>query len=482
MMFSANFTRHVSGAILIAGLWSAQIAQCQTAGGIASASQIPVQIFDPGYLEGDSNYHSLTAASDGMIYFSVNSHHPRSSVQLFRFNPADQSMEMVGDISKILGVDVDKQIPHGKIHTPLAEHDGFLYFATHTSQYEGNLPDMSPNDGRMPYQGGHFMRFNLESGAFEDLAHLGLPNEGIITMAVDKKNETLYGLTWPSGLLVSYNLNEGLLHNWGAVQERGEWGRLGDEWNFINRELGIDPSGNLYGSTDTGRIWHFERGKQRPVQYLDPLTLDQVPPVQDVSLDNPPEPHFFWRNWRALVWNANTQSFWGLHGGSTQLFEFHPAGGTLRSVKSLRTDGAGELGAASRMHEETQRNPLRTQLGFMLGPSNTLYYLAHGPARSIEGRRAVQTSVHLLTYDIDSDTVTDHGTLMGPGDRRIFFTESLAIGPDDHLYTVAWVETIDETLMKRVQSARNAAVPEETDDVIYEIQLVRLPTWQDFDN
>lgn len=444
---------------------------------VDARQRIEVDLFDPGYLAGDSNYHSLTIASDGNVYFTVNTHHPFGSARLFRFNPETEEVTLLGDVNTVLGEDVRKQVPHGKIHTPLFEHDGYLYFATHTSYYDGNLPRMIPDDGRRPYPGGHFMRFNMESGSFEDLAHLGLASEGIITMALDPTSETLYGLTWPTGLLISYNLDEGQIRNWGAVHERGEWGRLPEEWDFICRRLGIDPEGNLYGATDTGRIWHFERGKQRPVNYLDGLTLDTVPPVRDGRFVYQPEPHFFWRNWRTILWNPNTDSFWGLHGGSTQLFEFDPAAQTLRSVASMRV-GAASPGQESTSADSPQRNPFRTQLGLTLGPGNTLYYLAHGPPLAIDGRRDVQTSVHLLTYPIDDsysgDTI-DHGVLVGPDNRRVFFTESIAIHPNGDIYTVAWVETVDETRMAQIQQARGAIAPDETRDVIYEIQLVRIP-------
>ncbi len=56
----------------------------------------------------------------------------------------------------------------------------------------------------------------------------------------------------------------------------------------------------------------------------------------------------------------------------------------------------------------------------------------------------------------------------------------ILIGPDDHIYSVAWVETIDPRQMRKIQAARGKAVPAETKEAIYEIQLLRLPRWQRF--
>jgi hypothetical protein len=111
----------------------------------------------------------------------------------------------------------------------------------------------------------------------------------------------------------------------------------------------------------------------------------------------------------------------------------------------------------------------------MLGPDKTLYYLAHGPAEQMEGRRDVGSSVHLVTYQTDTGEFIDHGTLIGLDERRVFFTESLELGPDGNLYTVASVEVIDPVRMSQIQTARGKAAPDETKDVIFEIQLVRIP-------
>lgn len=308
------------------------------------------------------------------------------------------------------------------------------------------------------------MCVDIPTGRVEAVAASNLPSEGIITMALSPENDMLYGLTWPSGILLGYDLTAGKLHNWGAVQGRGEWGQLGEDWEFICRSLGVDDHGVVYGSTNTGEIWRLDHTAARPLQHYHQLHLDAVPAIQSESFTITDEVHFFWRNWRTIAWNDQTDSFWGIHGGSSQLFEFSPATGTLRSVTRMLPAGV----AAGR------RNPWRTQLGFAVGPDNTLYYLAHGPPQEIDGRAPVRASVNLLTYQIDQDKLIDHGMLSSTDGRRVFFTESLALSPEGDLYTVAWVETIDRARQEQIQAARGEAAPDETTDTIYEMQLVRL--------
>lgn len=430
----------------------------------ASSGVLEVDLFDPEFLEGDCNYHSIKPASNGLIYFTIGTHHPLESARLYAFDPSTEAISEWARLDEALGEDPTKLVPHGKIHTPLIEDEGYLYFTTHTSVYDGSLPDLVPDDGREPYPGGHFARLHMETGAVESLARIPLPNEGLITFEMDTTRDRLYALTWPSGILFTYELETDLLQQFGATQSRGEWGQLGEDWQFICRRLALDPDGHLYGSTDTGRIWRFNDDNQRPLTLLEGLSLDLVPPVQEAGFVISDEPHYFWRNWRTILWNPDTGSFWGLHGGSTHLFEFDPAKNKLRSIADLRVEGL----------PKDRRNPMRTQLGFTLGPNNTLYYLAHGPALERPDRRSPKANVYLLTHDIDSGITTNHGPLVGSGDRRVFFTESIAMDDRGDLYSVAWVETLDPQRMEAVQRARGDALPAETRDVIYEIQLIRL--------
>jgi hypothetical protein len=429
-----------------------------------SPSELSVEVFDPEFLVGDSAYHALAVASNGQVYFSIGTHEPTSSTFLFRFDPDTENVETLADLSEVTGIDADREIPHGKVHTPMFEHDGALYFATHTSVYADLLPDFTPEDGRRAYQGGHFMRVSLGTGAVESVAAVGLPNEGLISMSLDPNAGMLYGLTWPSGILVGHDLDSGQFHNWGAVQGRGEWGQLGTDWDFICRSLGLDATGRLYGSTNEGEIWWLDRENPRPLQHYRQLDLDAVPAIQAESFAITDEAHFFWRNWRTIAWNPATESFWGIHGGSSQLFEFTPDEGTLRSVHRMIPAGV----------KADRRNPWRTQLGFVIGSDNTIYYLAHGPPAEASGRPPVRSSVHLLTYQIDQGEFVDHGILTTPDGRRVFFTESLALSPAGDLYTVAWVETTDPARQVAIREARGEAAPDETKEAIYEMQLVRL--------
>jgi len=91
----------------------------------------------------------------------------------------------------------------------------------------------------------------------------------------------------------------------------------------------------------------------------------------------------------------------------------------------------------------------------------------------------VQSGLYLLSYDIRAREMQNHGLVIGRDNRRPFFAESLVIGGDDRLYSVAWAEVIDPTRRSTIAEAR-AFGPEETERMVYEIQLLRLPKYRKF--
>ena len=425
---------------------------------------IEADLFQPDFLVGDSNYNALTAASDGRIHFVVNTHNNDFGCRYYIFEPETETITLVGKLDEVLQEPAATHVPQGKVHTPLFEHKGKIWFATHTSYYHGELPEFD-SKGKAPYSGGHFMSYDLQTGQFADLA-LGVPGEGIITLAMDTQREVLYGLTWPSGLLVTYDIGKKDVRCWGGVQGRGEWGEHPWEWDRICRMLAVAPSGEVYGSTMYGRIWKFDPAMYNPVTYLDGLDLCRVPLSQSAAETKKGD---FQNDWRAIAWNPATKSFWGIIWETTTLFEFDPSANYLRSIDELRPEA----------YRGMPRNPEISQLGFMLGPNNTLFYLAHGPEVAIENRPPAQSGLYLLTYDIDRGKLTNHGPILSRDGRRVFFAESIAIGgKGDHIYTVAWVEVTDPARRGEIAAAR-AFGPAETAQMVYEILLVRLPPWRD---
>ncbi|HPA46863.1 MAG TPA: hypothetical protein PK395_13940 [bacterium] len=427
---------------------------------------IMARAYENDFPGADSNYHSLTAASDGKIYFSLNTHNSKFGVRLYRFDPKTEQTTLVGKIDEVLKEPASEYMPQGKIHTPLFEHKGKLWFATHTSFYSsGELPGIDTG-GRKTYSGGHFMSYDLKTGEFQDLAKV-FDNEGIITAVLDPKNEVLYGLTWPSGLVVSYDIKKADLRYWGAVQGRGEWGQHPYEWDRICRTLGVDPDGIVYGSTMDGAIWKYDPAEFRPIRFLEGLDLSHLAFAQSTEETAKGD---FQYNWRAIEWNPATSSFWGIQWETTSLFEFIPKTGYLRTVADLRPEA----------YRGQPRNPEMGQLGFMIGPKNTVFHLAHGPAVVVKNKPEVQSALYLITYQIDSDTYTNHGPIFTENMDRVFFSESIAIGADDCIYTVAWVEVSDPNRIQTLQAARKSGAPAETEKMVYEMQLVRLPKWQEF--
>jgi hypothetical protein len=428
--------------------------------------RIPCEFFQPDFLIGDSNYHSLVSASDGKLYFSIDTHNTDYACRFYSFDPASETMTMIAELDAPLDEDAKKEISQGKVHVPFFEHKGKLYFATHTSFYQEGLPGYDA--GQKPlYTGGRFVSYDMETGAFETLARI-VPNEGLITMIMDRQREVLYGLSWPSALLVSYDLTSNELRCWGAVQERGEWGHHPHEWNRVCRTLGLEPNGRLYGSTMDGRVWRFDPDvRPRPFSYIDGLDLSRATFSQSAEQTLKGD---FQHNWRVVEWNPATNSFFGVLWETTALFEFVPDKNYIRALADFRHEA----------YQGMPRNPEISQLGFIIAPDhNTILYLAHGPAPEIDGVFAVQSGLYLLTYDIEQRTMKNHGLVLGKNDRRPFFAESLVIGSDERMYSAAWVEVTDPARRSAIAEAR-AFGPEETERMVYEILLIRMPKWRTF--
>jgi hypothetical protein len=88
-------------------------------------------------------------------------------------------------------------------------------------------------------------------------------------------------------------------------------------------------------------------------------------------------------------------------------------------------------------------------LGFQLGPDQeTVYYLTGGPIY-IDGKRVKGTdqiakgaakgleNLHLVTYHLPTHTYKDHGPIFYADGNRPTYVNSIAIGADESVYTLA---------------------------------------------
>ena len=146
-------------------------------------------------------------------------------------------------------------------------------------------------------------------------------------------------------------------------------------------------------------------------------------------------------NWRQTVWYAGTNSVYGVHGNSGYLFQYDPKADRVTVIDRITSEPSKRSG----MFDEFSYG----YLGFDLGPDkHTLYYLTGGPVY-VDGRRVKGKSstamgeakgledLHLVTYDIASGKYIDHGAIFYGDGQRPLYVNSIAIGQDGTVYTLA---------------------------------------------
>ncbi len=146
-------------------------------------------------------------------------------------------------------------------------------------------------------------------------------------------------------------------------------------------------------------------------------------------------------NWRQTVWSESDQMIYGVHGNSGYLFRFDP--------KAERVDVLDRITSApsklSGMFDEFSYG----YLGFTLGPDgHTLHYLTGGPvyeggkrvagkATTAKGEAKGVEDLRLVTYDTHSGAYRDSGAVYLPDGSRPSYVNSIAVGKDGTVYTLA---------------------------------------------
>ena len=404
---------------------------------------LAAQHYYSGFPLAHDTYNTLSTASDGRVYYCLSSQSIDTGGQYYVYDPETDEIEHLGDITEICGEAGSKTIPQGKSHSNFYEMDGKLYVSTHAGYYEMidgmEMMVQNPPEGYKLYPGGHILSYDLSSGEWEDLA-IAPGGEAFVTMTMDTRRGQIYGISWPKGYFLHYDVEKGELKNLGKVSGNGEAGTPGEDYRVLCRSMLVDPrDGTVYFSTSEGDIlsYHPDAGSIKKTEGLD-LRLDYF------GKYDPTRPGSMQYNWRRIVWYPEENVAYGVHGNSGYLFRFDPQNKKIELVDRITSEASQKSG----MFDYFSYG----YLGFDLGPDGeTLYYLTGSPiyvdGKRVQGVEEIAMgaargleNLNLITYHIPTNKYTDHGPIFYEDDSRPTYVNSIAIGEDGTVYTLARFE------------------------------------------
>jgi len=413
----------------------------------AAPARLTATVIDSGFKDSHDSYNAVSSAEDGKIYYVLSSDKPDLAAQVYVYDPAAGKPRWLGDLNAAAGETGLHAISQGKSHVNFQEAGGRLYFATHIGYYSivaGMETPGIPPPGMKPYPGGHFLSLDPATGKFENLA-TAPHNEGIIAFQMDKQRKRLYGLTWPTGRLIRYDVDSRAFQVIGDVSGAGEAGR-GPNFRTICRSLTVDPSdGSLYFSTSDGKIHRYDAEHNR----LENLTGEDLRKDYFGQYD-PSSSGSMAYNWRQTFWYEPEKALYGVHGNSGYLFRFKPAEQTVEVLDRITSADSRRTG----MFDQFSYG----YLGFTLGPDHrTIYYLTGGPVfengkrvagkdSTAKGESKGRENLHLVTWDIPTRTYTDHGAVYFPNGQRPNYVNSIAVGKDGAVYALSRVSEDDNAI------------------------------------
>jgi hypothetical protein len=403
------------------------------------AGKLLAKTYNSGFDIAHDTYNAISSASDGKIYYVLSSQSIDTGGQMYAFDPRTKKIHHCGDITEACGEKGLKTIVQGKSHVRFVESNGKLYFATHVGYYsmvDGMEKMGIPPAGYKAYPGGHILAYDMKTGKFDDLA-IAPHQEGILTMNMDTKRGLIYCITWPTGYVFRYDLGKKELKEIGPLSGEGENGS-GGSFRTLCRSLAIDPAdGAVYATTSEGAIFRLKPDGTA----LEPLEEDMKKDY--FGIYDPTSAGHMGYNWRQTVWYPGNKSIYGVHGNSGYLFQFDPHAEKVNVIDRITSAPSKRSG----MFDQFSYG----YLGFILGPDqHTLYYLTGGPVY-VEGRRVKGKSstamgeakgledLHLVTYDIPTGRYRDHGAIFYADGQRPLYVNSIAVGQDGTVYTLARV-------------------------------------------
>ena len=225
--------------------------------------------------------------------------------------------------------------------------------------------------------------------------------------------------------------------NLGKISANGEAGNPGDDYRVLCRSMLINPeNGEVYFSTSEGDIFNYNPN-EKIIHKLEDVNLK----LDYLGKYDHTRPGSMSYNWRSIFWYPPEGVAYGVHGNSGYLFRFDPAIPKLELLERLTSEPSKRSG----MYDQFSYG----YLGFEPGPDgHTIYYLTGGPIYAdgkrikgeleigLGGARGLE-NLHLITYNIPDNKYTDHGPIFFEDGQRPTWVNSIAIGSDGNIYTLA---------------------------------------------
>ena len=358
-------------------------------------------------------WSAVHVSRDNKVYIGLGRH--TGAAHLYQYDPATDVMRDLGDMGVETGEQGLGRISEGKIHTKIFEgKDGRIYFGTHFGLWY--LHAMQSD--RLSYPGGHWMCYDPVTDIVKNMG-IAVPQQGIITLTMDPERHVLYGLTWPKGQFVTFDIDKRKTVNKGRI----------NNWNAVCRSMVVDDKGNVYGSVLKNKIFRYNPNTDD----LRELTSVRLPSGNEKVRKEHSRSTTARDLWRVALWDSIGDRIYSIHAGTSMLSEYDPHNGPEGSIKKI-----GQM-CDHRLIGTKNIVPYAT-LALTLGLDRKLYYCPVGyPYSYSEEQRPAKTS-RLITYDINNEKISDLGPIMVEDNKRVLELQGAATGTDNTLYFVGAVE------------------------------------------
>lgn len=404
------------------------------------AKKLTAHLVSSDFPEGHDTYNGMGTGSNGCIYYVLSTEPHNIGGRMFVYDPKTKKAKLVADLTEACGEKGKNTVVQGKSHVNFVEANGKLYFATHIGYYS-NVDGMEkmgiPPAGWKAYPGGHLLAYDMKKGTFEDLA-MAPDGEGVITFNMDTKRGRMFAITWPAGQFFRFDMATKNMKNFGKQCREGENGK-GAAYSTVCRSIAVDPEdGSAYYSTGDGEIYRYRADTDNIEKIADEDLKKDYFGIYDST-----NPGHMGYNWRQTFYRPKDKMIYGVHGNSGYLFRFDPRTKRVEVLDRITSDVSKRSG----MFDQFSYG----YLGFALGPDgDTVYYLTGGPiykdGKRLKGKDRIAMGaakgledLHLVTYHIPTGRCKDQGAIYYPNGERPLYVNSIAVGLDGSVYSLARV-------------------------------------------